>query len=285
MSQGFIETPTPSLVVSPGLEAHLDPLEVKCGQAKFYLPTSPEIHLKKLLCRGFSQIFEIRPCFRNDPATKLHRSEFFMLEWYRTHQGLGDLQQDILGLVKHLKANDFWHPETAAQTVTFKTLFKTYLDFEFTPQTSLEELQNLFKRQQIYFNKEDSKTDLIHRLMIEKFEPHFNGLIFLEEFPPEMAVLSRIGANGFAERFECYFDQVEIANAFNEVTDPKIQHQRWSEDLKERELLKKPPLKMDDELLSLMTSPGMPESAGIALGLDRLFMMGRGLKDISEIGF
>lgn len=267
------------------MEAHLEPFEIQMGENAYFLPTSPEIHLKKRLCQGFHKIFEVRHCFRKDPPTSLHRSEFFMLEWYRAHENLESLQQDIEGLLKHLESKSFWVPEIKVTRTTFPKLFSDHFGFSFTPETSAGELERLFSEHNLYFHPSDSKTDLVHRLLLEKFEPGFRGLVFLEDFPPEMAVLSRLNKEGFAQRFELYFDQVELANAFFEVTDPKLQKERWEQDQSDRRQLGRPILKYDQELLNLMENPGMPPSSGIALGLDRLFMVGRGLKDISEIGF
>lgn len=285
-SLDFLETPTPTLVECPGMEAHLDPFAVAVGEEKNrYLPTSPEIHLKKRLCQDFEKIFEIRPCFRKDPRTPLHRSEFMMLEWYRSYGTLDDLQVDIEGLLGHLKAHGFWKREVEIGRTGFPELFRTHLGFQLEPETSHGELKALLRERKIHFTESDTKVDLIHRLILEIFEPRFEGLFFLEDFPAEMAVLSRIGANGFARRFELYADQVELANAFDEVNDPRVQEERWERDLEERRALGKPALPMDHELIELMETRGMPPGAGIALGLDRLFMVGMGLREIHDIGF
>lgn len=285
LGKGFLETPTPTLVSCPGMEAHLEPFEVQVEGGNHFLPTSPEIHLKKRLCQGFEKIFELRPCFRKDPVTPLHRPEFFMLEWYRAHEDLSALQEDISGLLKHLKTKGFWEHGTETKKTSFQELFKRNLDFDLEPDASAEDLKSLFSQNGLHFHPSDTKVDLIHRLLLEKFEPGFKGLTILEGFPPEMAVLSRLDEAGFAQRFELYFDQVELANAFYEVTDPDLQRERWEQDQKERRELSRPVLEYDEELIRLMKDPGLPESSGIALGLDRLFMVGRGLKDIAEIGF
>lgn len=280
----FLETPTPSLVTCPGMEAHLDPMKVELENGTFYLPTSPEIHLKKRLCQGFHRIFEVRPCFRQDPLTSLHRPEFFMLEWYRAHGSLDDLILDIRGLLEHLRESGHWKASTQITKISFRQLFQEQLGFALAPDTSKEELKVLMTDLKVHWHASDSKVDLIHRLLMEKLEPSFQGLVILEEFPSEMAILSQIGSSGFAQRFELYFHQIELANAFFEVTDPEVQKQRWKQDLEERKTLGKVLLPMDEELLDLMKSPGLPESSGIALGLDRLFMVGRGSSQLISWG-
>jgi len=280
--RGFLETPTPSLVVCPGTEPHLKAYSVEGGR---YLPTSPEIHLKKRLCLGDQRIFELRPCFRMDPKSSTHRKEFFMLEWYRAYEPLSSLKTDFLDLIAHLKKEGFWSQALKAHSKSFRDLFEESFQFQLQAQSSREELKALFEERQIYFRSEDSKIDLIHRLLLDHFEPSFEGITFLEDFPPEMAILSRIGSSGFADRFEIYFNQLELANAFYEVNDPEVQKSRWAEDLAERRRLGLEELSMDEELLDLMQKKGMPPSSGIALGLDRLFMAGKGLTKISQIGF
>lgn len=283
LEKGFLETPTPTLVSCPGMEAHLDPLQVDVRGQKLFLPTSPEIHLKKYLCQGLDKIFELRPCFRNDPTTPLHQTEFFMLEWYRAEEPLLSLQQDVLGLLEHLKAKGFWSHDLNVSKTSFKTLFLEKLKYDLRADTSLEDLQNLFSLHEIYHHESDTKEDLFHRFLLEKFESSQKGGWFLEDFPPEMAVLSCLNDEGFARRFEFYMDGVELANAFFEVTDPALQKKRWEADVQERKRLNKLSLQYDEELIQMMESPGMPEASGIALGLDRLFMVGMGLKDLKEI--
>jgi len=272
----FLETPTATLVTCPGMEAHLDPFEVPLENGKsLFLPTSPEIQLKKRLCEGFEKIFELRPCFRNDPESPWHRKEFHMLEWYRAYAPLSALKKDIEGLLEHLKAKGLWEKPTRIRSHTFKELFKTHLDFDLKPDTSREELLELFARLALHFHPSDTKVDLIHRLLIEKLEPHFEGLMVLESFPPEMAVLSRLDKEGFAARFELYLDGVELANAFDEVNDPTLQRARWEEDVNERKRLGLKALSYDQELIDRMTHWGLPPSAGIALGIDRLFLLAK----------
>lgn len=278
-----METPTPTLVTCPGMEAHLEPLQVELKGQKLFLPTSPEIHLKKYLCQGLDKIFELRPCFRNDPNTPLHQTEFFMLEWYRPEEPLSSLQQDISGLLKHLKLKGYWRPETEISKTTFKELFLEQFKYDLKADVSCEDLKHLFSLHGLYHHESDTKEDLFHRFLLEKFESSKKGGWFLENFPPEMAVLSRLNDEGFARRFEFYVDGVELANAFFEVTDPTLQKKRWEADVQERKRLNKLSLQYDEELIQLMESSGMPEASGVALGLDRLFMVGMGLKNLNEI--
>lgn len=280
LNQQFLETPTPTLVLCPGMEAHLDPISV---EGEGYLPTSPEIHLKRLLCRGFERIFEIRPCFRNDPKTGRHLKEFLMLEWYRTQSQLVDLISDIQGLLSHLQEKGLWPHDIQIQHKTFASLFQEHFRFSFTAKTTQMELRSLLKEQGLHFTPEDSKEDLIHRLLLEKFEPSFQGLTLLSDFPPEMAILSQIGANGFAERFELFYGDMELANAFHEVTDPKVQEERWKRDVEERRILGLKTLSPDLRLIEDMKNYGMPPSSGIALGIDRLFMISQNISEIEEL--
>ncbi|HAG90942.1 MAG TPA: EF-P lysine aminoacylase GenX [Bdellovibrionales bacterium] len=283
--QDFLEMPTPTLVSCPGMEAHLEAFAVETDGGTKHLPTSPEISLKKRLCEGNDRIFEIKTCFRKDPKSPLHRQEFFMLEWYRAFEPLESLKKDLQNLLAHLHSKGLWMPALNWTHESFQSLFKKHLNFDFRPETGTAELKSLCQSQGIYFHEEDEFEDLIHRIFMERFEPQLKDLVFLEDFPPQMAVLSRLGSSGFAQRFELYWNQWELANAFFEVNDPELQEQRWDQDLAERKRLGKILLSKDMELVEAMKTKAMPPSSGIALGLDRLFMAGLGLQDISEIGF
>jgi lysyl-tRNA synthetase class 2 len=106
IKQGLIEIETPDFVVCPGLEPNLEPfaIDIKLGsfQKRLYLPTSPEIHLKKALCYGFTDIFEMKKCYRNGEMSDHHQPEFHMLEWYRAYSGLDSIITDVQGLLRSL---------------------------------------------------------------------------------------------------------------------------------------------------------------------------------------
>lgn len=284
-SQDFLEIQTPTLVASPGTEPTLEAFstDLKTGSQlkKVFLPTSPELHLKKALTLGFDKIYEIAKCYRNNEITPIHQPEFLMLEWYRSFANLFDLQADMVRLVNTL-CDQFQHPRPSIQALTIRQLFKAHLNFELTPDCSVEDLRNLCLHHSLRVNDSFTIDDLFFILMLEKIEPQLpkDCLVFVEKYPPFQAALARKDHEGWAERFEVYWKGMEIANAFDELNNPHEQRSRAEQDLQKRE--GRSAINLDEEFFQSLES-GMPPSAGIALGVERLFMALLNLKTIEEI--
>jgi lysyl-tRNA synthetase class 2 len=284
--QRFDEIKTPTLVVCPGTEPFLEPFvtEFKFGKEveKYFLPTSPELSLKKCLARGWVNIFEIRSCFRNGERSPLHLAEFSMLEWYRSFANLGQIKTDICNLLEKLNFPN-WQNSTLV-TLTMADLFKKYLQFDLQPDTTVGELVVLAKQLNLPVDSEWDFDDTFYLLYVDKIEPELKAYEFLiiEKYPPSQAALARLTDDGWGDRFEFYISGVEIANAFFELNDPVIQRQRFQEDLVKKRRYGKTEIPLDESFL-LHLEQGMPPSAGIALGLERLFMKLYGVKDINQI--
>lgn len=307
--QGFIEIKTPSLVICPGTEPSLDVFEteLKIGSKskKMFLPTSPELHLKKALVRGASQIFEITSSFRNGEITNRHQPEFFILEWYRSFEDLEKIKLDCQDLIRHLllqKRKDFAEtkgaatkPETAREhslanflpgheSKTVAQLFREKLNFEFKPETDLASLKKLGLENGVDLRAAESIDDFFFLIFMDKIEHQWNeaNLLFVEKYPPYQAALACLTEDGWGDRFELYWRGYELANAFRELNDPKIQRERFLEDIEKKRIMGKQEVPVDEDFLQHLEM-GMPPSAGIALGLDRLFMVLFGLNDIRDI--
>ncbi|MES2856477.1 MAG: EF-P lysine aminoacylase EpmA [Bdellovibrionota bacterium] len=284
-SKKFIEVLTPTLVPSPGTEPFLDPFrtiwELGSKKIELFLPTSPEFHLKKLLSRGWTKIFEMKSCFRNGEIGEHHQPEFTMLEWYRAYSNLDAIAKDVEELLSDL-AKRFRSSTVSVERTTMKKLFKEHLDFDLRPETSLEDLRALAAKSGIEISVDDTWNDVFFRVFLEKIERSLglNAPCIVSGYPPSQAALSRIGRDGFSERFEVYWRGLEIANAFHELNDPSENRKRFNEDAIQKAELGKPGVPIDEELMTDLQS-GMPPSGGIALGVDRLFMA---LFEINEIG-
>ena len=283
LKKGFSEQQTPFLVTCPGLEPNPEPFKTQWifGSSKrdYFLPTSPELHLKKLLCSGLDNIFEIKTCFRNEEQGHHHQPEFTMLEWYRAYKPLGVIKKDLQNLLVYLSQEDL-----VFKSRSIKELFKTYLNFELSPQTKKNELMLLAQENEICVSRGLSWDDLFHLIFLEKIEKHLSidGPEFILDFPPSQAALSRLNFKGWAERFELYWKGIEIANAFDELNDPVVQRQRFESDIRQRQQEGKTTLVIDEDFMQFLES-GMPPSAGIAVGLERLFMACTGAKSIGNI--
>ncbi len=286
---GFLAIETPFLVPSPGTDAQIDGFEVRAlgvnkGQTSFYLPTSPEFSLKKAWAMDYPNIFEIKTCFRDESITSLHQLEFKMLEWYEALAQSDHLIDRLQALFDYLKRKLNLELNSQFVIKTWKQVFADLLDFDLKPETSIEELKNLATQLEIHWSASDSWNDVFHRIQIEKIEPLFKSLkqpLIVKSFPPSQNTFCRMTEEGWADRFELYWHGVELANAFNEINDPQEQMQRMARDLQEKQRDNKTLVAFDHELLNSL-SQGMCPGAGIALGLDRLFMLLYKKSDLKE---
>lgn len=282
----FLEIQTPSLVVCPGTEPTLESFEttLKQGsrQTKVFLPTSPELHLKKALSLGFDKIFEIAKCYRNGEVTELHQPEFWMLEWYRSFANLLDIQKDCIELIYFLADQMKVARPQGVECVTIRQLFKRNLNFDLTPHTTREEYLRLAQSQGLHVQDSYTIDDLFFLLMLERIEPSISKdkIVFVEKYPPFQAALARKDDEGWSERFEIYWKGLELANAFDELNKPQEQRARALEDLQKRE--GRNSIQLDEEFFKSLES-GMPPAAGIALGVERLFMTLFDIQRIDEL--
>ncbi|CAN5478890.1 hypothetical protein BH10BDE1_BH10BDE1_24280 [soil metagenome] len=281
----FLEVTTPSLAPSPGTEPFLDPLSVtvESDGEKFekYLITSPEFHLKKALAAGLPRIFEIAKCFRNREGGPHHRVEFHMLEWYRSFASLDEIADDVAALVHHLS------PKSSIARVTMQELFRSQVACDLRPEMSRDELNLEAIRLGIRTMPDDEFNDIFHRIFLEKIEPRLDdfghgGPLLISGYPPTMAALARIGEDGFADRFEVYWNGFELCNAFHELNDPVENRKRFEADERAKEQSGRKTVPIDEELLRAFDL-GVPPAGGIALGLERLFMAIHGLKNIAVV--
>lgn len=287
-SREFLEVKTPSLVVCPGTEPTLDVFstDLKIGSAvrKLYLPTSPELHLKKALALGAEKIFELAPCYRNGELTERHQPEFMMLEWYRAYDNLNTIKKDVQDLVHSLCALLDVMPPQSVQSYSVAELFKLHCGFELRTDTTKEELKALAARLNVDVHSAESIDDYFFLIFMEKIEPKLSpeDLIFVEKYPPYQAALARLTADGWGDRFEVYWKGYELANAFHELNHPEIQRLRSAEDIEKKKDLHKEVVALDNEFFQCLEA-GMPPSGGIALGLERLFMALFGKHRISDL--
>lgn len=279
---GLQKVTTPTLVINPGMEPHLRAFgtQWKMGSKTWdlHLPTSPEIHLKKLLSAGFTDIFEIKNCFRSEELSQHHEPEFSMLEWYRAFADLRMIEDDLRRLVAGIA------PGIEFVRLSLPTLFQEHLDFNLRPDTSAEDLRALCKRQGVEVAEDDIWDDLYTRLVIEKIEPTFDRSkgTFLYDYPASQAALARVTKDGWADRFEFFWKGLEIANAFHELNDPEEQLRRHTGD---QDYRREHGLTVYPIDLAFITGlrQGMPPSGGIAMGLDRLCMAVYDLPTIQEL--
>lgn len=264
---------TPIMVVSPGTEPSIDTFEfttrIEHENQKRYLRTSPEISIKKLICLGMGDCFEIAPVFRDKEWTDHHRPEFMMLEWYRRDENLSQIEQDIRSLISTLCPQK----QIQFQSVSIADLFQCELGVTITPLTSLEEYRSFCEKLHLDHKSMTTIDDYFFLIWTSLIEPKFNPehVIFVKDYPPFQKAYSKIDPKtGWAQRMEFYWKGYELGNAFDEETNPEEQQKQFEIDNQKKLHSGKPAVTIDQEFLDLM--PQMPQCAGIAVGLDRLFL-------------
>jgi len=247
-----------------------------------YLRTSPEFALKRLLAAGSGDIFELGRVFRAGESGRSHSPEFTMLEWYRSGFSYHHLMDEVASLVKLCGHGKFdqW-PE---QRLSYQQLFLRHLDLD-PFSADVKELLQVAKKNGISDIDLDRRQwlDLLISLVIQPALPE-EGLTFIYDFPAEQAALARIrqGTPPLAERFELYLGRTELANGYQELTDPVEQQRRFEFENKQRKKRGQQISEIDSHLVSALEH-GMPECAGVALGVDRLLMNLCDAETISEV--
>lgn len=300
---GFLELQTPTLVESPGVEKYLEVFSTEYEDALgkrsiFYLPTSPEFSLKEALSSGLDKIYEVAKCFRNHGENSdLHRPEFFMLEWYRIYEDESAIIKDCAALLLYLcrllhgqeKKEIIFQNERISldcyDIVTVKELFAK-LGIELDDYTSNPERFVRHATELLFCSSEGlTKEDLFFKIMLDKIEPFLGRKrpVFLTEYPIEMTPLSLRSEKNplYGRRFELYLCAMELANGYNELTDTEEQKKRFSLVLEERKNAGGSPLPFPARFLTNM-SYGIPPCSGVALGLERLFMILMGINKIDN---
>lgn len=270
----FLEVFTPQLVPLPSMEPNLTPFKTEVISFKghklpAYLIMSPEYAMKRLLAGGFQNIFQITSSFRNcEDNSPLHNLEFKILEWYRPNADYLNIAKDCENLIYNINK----------KFNRSKYLIYQNKKIDLTPPWEYLTCEQAFKK---YAN-----IDLKKLMRQKNFEDDFYKIFlthierklgqkkptFLIDYPLSMASLSKKKNKFWAERFELYIAGVELANAFSELTDWQEQLKRLKQERSERKKMSKEDYAVDMEFINALKK-GIPETGGIALGVDRLIML------------
>ena len=293
--EGFLEVETPILQAAPGAEVHLTGFatewELPDGESRErWLHSSPEFAMKKLLAGGLPRIFQFARVFRNAEGSALHHPEFTMLEWYREGVGYEAIMEDCAALLAALGVDQLrWDghvcdPRAEPERLTVADAFVRHAGVDlFATMGSAEALSGASG---VAMHAGDTWEDVFFRIMFEKIERRL-GMgrpTILCEYPISMAALARAkpGDPRVAERFELYVCGVELANAFGELTDPRIQRERLEADMDLKDRLYGVRWPVDEDFLAALDH-GLPDCSGIALGFDRLVMLASGAARIEDV--
>jgi lysyl-tRNA synthetase class 2 len=248
-----------------------------------YLHTSPEFPMKRLLAAGSGSIYQVCKVFRDAELGRCHNPEFSLLEWYRPGFNYQQLMDEVASLV-----NGLMEQPQQVEKLTYGEAFERRLGLN-PHRAECDQLrqcaidQNIPGAEQLDLERRDAWLDL---LLSQLIEPELGeaGMTFLYDYPASQAALARVraGRPPVAERFELYMRGMEIANGFQELTDADQQRTRFRDDNRRRRESQQLEPPMDEHLLDALAA-GMPECAGVALGLDRLLMILTDSHDLQQV--
>ncbi|TOJ72995.1 elongation factor P lysine(34) lysyltransferase [Vibrio parahaemolyticus] len=282
-----MEVDTPAMSHATVTDIHLHTFQTEfvgpgyADGSKLFFMTSPEFHMKRLLAAGSGCIYQINKAFRNEENGRYHNPEFTMLEWYRVgfdHHKLMDEMDDLLQLV--LKCG-------AAQRMTYQQAFIDVLGV-YPLEGSMTELKAAASKLGLsdIAEPEEDRDTLLQLLFSVGVENKIGQDVpaFVYDFPASQAALAKINPQDHrvADRFEVYFKGIELANGFHELDNPKEQLARFEQDNAKRIEMGLKPQPIDYHLISALEA-GLPDCAGVALGIDRLIMLALGCDHIDQV--
>ncbi len=277
-----LEVETPLLCRAGVTDVHLASLGCDIPlEDRRWLQTSPEYAMKRLLAAGLGACYQITRAFRAEECGRLHNPEFTLLEWYRPGFDLDELMAEVAALCGETGAPRPVHH------VTYSDAFRRQFDIDPLAAGDAE----LGARAQDALGPERwlrtaERDDLLDALMGAVIAPRLGhgSFTFVTEYPASQAALARRSPADarVAERFELFIDGIEIANGFHELTDAAEQGERFRRDRAARAQRGLPDMAPDERLLAALAA-GMPAGAGVALGLDRLFMLTLGLDRLDQV--
>ncbi|MBI5460632.1 MAG: EF-P lysine aminoacylase GenX [Gammaproteobacteria bacterium] len=288
--RAVLEVETPALSAAATPAPHLDSFAVDyrgphaSASGRLYLHTSPEFPMKRLLASGSGSIYQLCRVFRDGEAGARHNPEFTLLEWYRVGFDLEQLIDEVERLLRSVLAGVREVP--VATHYRYRDVFRHYAGVDGLLADADELRACLEQRghrppEGMSAADVDAWRDLVLTHIIE---PQLTGLVFVTDYPASQAALARIVATTppVAARFECYFDGVELANGFHELSDAAEQRRRFERENAAREAAGRAPLPLDERLLEALAK-GLPECSGVALGFDRLLLCATAAKHLEEV--
>lgn len=279
--RGCLEVETPLISADVGVDLHLEPFQVSVGgfgnegpTRTFYLQTSPEFAMKRMLAAGLSDCFQITRSFRRGEVGAMHNPEFTIIEWYRVGRSYRDLMTEVGEFVSAVAG---W---PKAEDLSYAEAFQNHMGID-PHRTPTNELQQVAAEKNFHSGDRD---ELLNFLLANDVEPSLgiDRPTLLYDYPATQAALAKVvGDPPVAQRFELYFRGVELANGYQELTDAaelRRRNNRQNVLRKAKGLQELPP---ETRLLAAMDA-GLPECTGVALGFDRLVMLTLGLTSVAD---
>jgi elongation factor P--(R)-beta-lysine ligase len=307
-SEGFREVETPLMVKHPGTEPYLEVFETELRlldqkPERAFLLTSPEFAMKKLLAAGMGSIFQICKSFRNEEGlSSFHNPEFTILEWYRVNADYTDVMADcerlLLEILRQVMGDNQatilkyqgqeYDLSPPWERISVAEAFKLYAGIDTASLLDEEAMKAAARSKGLSVDPETTWEEAYNQIFLNEIEPNLGGGLgqdagrglikakptIIYDYPASQAALSKRKNDDprFAERFEFYIGGLELGNAFSELTDWQEQQERLQADLKTRAELGKTAYELDTDFIEALKS-GLPDTGGIAVGVDRLVML------------
>ncbi len=276
----YLEVDTPVMAKFGVTDVYLSNIKATFRNKPYCLQTSPEYHMKRLLAAGSGPIFQLARVFRDDELGRWHNPEFTLLEWYQLGVDHHEMMIEVDALLQLILK--------CAPLVkkTYQDVFQEHCDVD-PLMTDVDALKKMLMRFGLHGVLDDDETDVdvyLFLLMSHVVEPALGRLpypVAVYDFPASQASLAKVHGD-VAARFEVYYQGVELANGFYELTDVALQKQRFDEDNQKRQRQAKPTVFADVFLLEAMRH-GLPSCTGVALGVDRLLALALGVGSIAQV--
>lgn len=295
-AHGFLEVQPPCLCRDVVVDTYLDPLTIPAKQlgladetlaAQYFLQTSPESAMKRMLAAGAPSIYSIGPVFRSGESGSHHNVEFTMLEWYErggdaesSIKMLGDFVSEMLG--KETQAGPGW------ERTTYRNVFRESLGIDPFTETieGLREQVKLHADPTLVSGDTVRRDDLLDILLSERIAPKL-GIekpMIVTDYPLSQAALAKPSATDdqCAARFELFSGGLELANGYDELLDAEVLIERALDNNQKRVESGRSPLEVNTTLAQAMRE-GLPACSGVALGFDRLLMRMIGTTEIDDV--
>lgn len=282
--RGVMEVSPPLLSAAAVTDPQIESVQARvCGETR-YLHTSPEFAMKRLLAAGSGDIYYLGPVFRDGERGRRHATEFTMLEWYRPGFDLEALMTEVETLLLPLAYPH--RPLQPAMRLSYREAFLRYAGID-PFAASDEALAAVARERGLDVAGEMGRDDWLDLLISTAVAPQLpvDRLTFVHDYPASQAALARVvdgPCGAVARRFEAYLGELELANGFHELAVAGEQRARFEADLARRQARGQAAVPVDEQLLAALAA-GLPDCAGVSVGIDRLLMAVCGVADISAV--
>ncbi|MGK5593910.1 MAG: EF-P lysine aminoacylase EpmA [Parachlamydiaceae bacterium] len=278
--RNILEVDCPIITNGASVDAHIDLIPALYqGTKKHYLHSSPEYGMKRLLVEGLGDIYQLSHVFRDGEYGRRHNPEFCMAEWYRQGISFTEMIEEALAFIQ------LFLGILPSRIYSYRQLFLS-LGIDYL-STSEESLKAFLAQHHIQGGENENKENLLNLILGLLIEPHLGKeeLSVLAFYPASQAALAKTLKKDDEEvalRFEVYYQGVELANGYEELPFATEQRQRFEKANRERELLGKQPLPIDELFLAALQK-GLPDCCGVAVGFDRLMMLRHQAESLSQV--